>query len=195
LNSDTYRIPVPQTTIWMKASNNNLLPDAYVYFIYDTVEKKLRVIDTGSAVPINGTISGVPTVIGYSWSPEALFYELIPINDDTIIGIPYRNSVNYVNNTGELRQQHRRDAGLQHCDADDAQSLSPLTPQAASRDLWVTLPNPAADPIHHAGRLSVSRRPFTRSGDVDCSPMPGTKTLDKPHVVPSPIHTLMMVSL
>lgn len=99
LNSDAYRIPVPQTTIWMKASNNNLLPDAYVYFTYDTVEKKLRFIDTSNAVPINGTISGVPTVIGYQWSPEDIFYELIPINDDTIIGIPYRNSVNYVNNT------------------------------------------------------------------------------------------------
>lgn len=50
-------------------------------------------------MPIYGTISGIPTVIGYSWSPEDIFYELIPINDDTIIGIPYRNSVNYVNNT------------------------------------------------------------------------------------------------
>jgi hypothetical protein len=83
----------------MKATNTNLQGNAYVYFAFDTINKKLRRYDTFSAQPINGTIAGIPTIIGYSWSPDDLIYELIPINDDTIIGIPYRNSVNFVNNT------------------------------------------------------------------------------------------------
>lgn len=99
LNADTYRIPSPQTTVWMKATNTDLGGNAYIYFLFDIDEKRLRVINVSSAVPINGTIAGIPTVIGYQWSPDEIFYELIPINDDTIIGIPYRNSVNYVNNT------------------------------------------------------------------------------------------------
>lgn len=99
LNTDTYRIPSPQTTVWMKATNTDLGGNAYIYFLFDTMEKRLRVINVSSAVPITGTVAGIPTVIGYQWSPEDIFYELIPINDDTIIGIPYRNSVNFVNNT------------------------------------------------------------------------------------------------
>jgi hypothetical protein len=99
LNSDTYIIPANQSTVWMKATNTNLQGNAYVYFAFDTINKKLRRYDTFSAQPINGTIAGIPTIIGYSWSPDDLIYELIPINDDTIIGIPYRNSVNFVNNT------------------------------------------------------------------------------------------------
>ncbi|MEZ5455829.1 MAG: hypothetical protein R3F04_06920 [Lysobacteraceae bacterium] len=99
LNADTYRIPAPQTTVWMKATNTDLGGNAFIYFLFDTVEKKLRRIGTFTAIPINGSVAGIPTVIGYQWSPDEIFYELIPINDDTIIGIPYRNSVNYVNNT------------------------------------------------------------------------------------------------
>ena len=99
LNADTYRIPAPQTTVWMKATNTDLGGNAYIYFLFDTVEKKLRRVGTSNSVPIISTVAGIPTVIGYQWSPEDIFYELIPINDDTIIGIPYRNSVNYVNNT------------------------------------------------------------------------------------------------
>jgi hypothetical protein len=38
-------------------------------------------------------------VIGLQLVSRRIFYELIPIDDDTIIGIPYKNSVNYVNNT------------------------------------------------------------------------------------------------
>lgn len=98
LNADTLRIPTPQNTTWLKASNTSLPGASSIYFLFDTIEKKLRRFNTGVAEPITQSINGVPSVVGYKWSPDEFVYELIPIDDNTIIGIPYKNSVNYVNN-------------------------------------------------------------------------------------------------
>lgn len=99
LSAETYKIPVHQTTIWLKASDTSLPGSSSIYFLYDTIEKKLRRFNTGLAEPITQTVNGIPSIVGYKWSPEEFVFELIPIDDNTIIGIPYKNSVNYVNNT------------------------------------------------------------------------------------------------